>query len=241
MYVDFRTAGIKDDLELSVNYGDICHFINDFMRNKTYYLIEAVAENMARELLLKFRKVKAITLEIKKPWAPIGLPLEEVSVSLERSWHEAYIALGSNMNDKKKYIMDAIKALNADDNIEVDKTSSIIETEPYGYTNQDVFLNGVVKVSTLLTPNELLEKIHKIEEEAGRERTIHWGPRTLDLDIIFYDDIVLDSEDLIIPHPDMHNRDFVLKPLCELTPYLRHPIMGKTVSELANMLCESSK
>lgn len=101
---------------------------------------------------------------------------------------------------------------------------------------QDDFLNGMAKIRTLLTPEELLALLHEIEAQAGRTREIHWGPRTLDLDVIFYDNLVLDTEELHIPHIEMHKRDFVLKPLCEISPYERHPIFGKTVREMLEAL-----
>ena len=97
---------------------------------------------------------------------------------------------------------------------------------------QDDFLNACMVVRTLLSPEELLDKLHEIEQEAHRERIIHWGPRALDLDILMYDDLVMESDDLIIPHIEMDKREFVLKPLCEIAPNLRHPILKKTVSQL---------
>ena len=99
-------------------------------------------------------------------------------------------------------------------------------------TDQDDFLNGCLELETLLTPRELLRELNRIEAEAGRERTVHWGPRTLDLDIIFYDDEVIREKDLCIPHVDMHNRQFVLEPLSQIVPYMRHPVYGKTVVEM---------
>ena len=97
---------------------------------------------------------------------------------------------------------------------------------------QDDFLNGCLELKTLLSPEELLESIHEIEKNAGRERVIHWGPRTLDLDILLYDDLVLEREELCIPHVEMHKRKFVLEPLHEIAPYKRHPVYGKTVREM---------
>ncbi len=239
LFFDVRPSGISDDLALSVHYGEVCKFINDFMRNKTYYLIEAVAEDMAREILLKFRRVRSLRLKIKKPWAPIGLPIEEVSVTIERGWHDAYISVGSNMGNKRDNIETAIKRMKSDDDILIIKESELIETEPYGYTEQDVFLNGALYIKTLYTPDELLKCLNEIETLGKRERDIKWGPRTIDLDILIYDDLVIDTDDLTIPHEDMHNREFVLKPLNEIAPNLRHPVLNKTVKQLLAGLSSS--
>lgn len=241
LYLDTREAGMEDDLLQSVHYGQVCHFINDFMRERTYQLIEAVAEHLAQELLLNFKHIKKLDLEIKKPWAPIGLPLEEVSVQITRSWHTAYVALGSNMGEREEYLQKAVQRLENRTETKVERISKFMETEPYGYVEQDKFLNGMLELSTLLTPEELLNVLHEIEEEAGRERTVRWGPRTLDLDIIMYDNLVLDTEQLVIPHMDMQNRDFVLIPLMELAPNLRHPILNKTIGQLKNELEQKQK
>lgn len=231
LYTDTRKAGMTDDLTASIHYGEVCQFMDTYMKEHTYQLIERVAETLAEELLLTWSTLQKIRLEIKKPWAPLGLPLSSVSVEIERGWHTAYIALGSNMGDKAAYLSNAVNELNRVRGCKVTKISSWIETEPYGMVEQDRFLNGCLEMRTLLTPQELLEKLHEIEQAAGRERKVHWGPRTLDLDIIFYDDLVLQTEDLCIPHVDMQNRGFVLEPLCEIAPYKRHPVYGWTVQE----------
>ena len=114
----------------------------------------------------------------------------------------------------------------------VEKVSDFIRTEPYGVTDQDEFLNGALKMETLLTPHELLELLHRIEQEAGRKRIRRWGPRTLDLDIIFYGDQIIEEDDLCIPHIDMQNREFVLGPMCEIAPHKRHPVLKETMTEM---------
>ncbi|MCR5406441.1 MAG: 2-amino-4-hydroxy-6-hydroxymethyldihydropteridine diphosphokinase [Lachnospiraceae bacterium] len=232
LYMDTRTAGLSDDIEQSVNYGEVCKLIDKHMREKTFYLIEAAAEDLAKAILLKFDRIERVELEVKKPWAPIGLPIEEVSVKIDRKWHDAYIGLGSNMGDKWDNINEALKKMSLDDDIKVIEVSTLIETRPYGYEEQDDFLNGAVHITTLYSPSELLKCLSEYENLAGRKREIHWGPRTLDLDILFYDDIILDTRELTIPHFDMINRDFVLKPLNEIAPWLRHPVLNKTVAQL---------
>ncbi|HHY91656.1 MAG TPA: 2-amino-4-hydroxy-6-hydroxymethyldihydropteridine diphosphokinase [Clostridiales bacterium] len=120
------------------------------------------------------------------------------------------------------------------------KTSAIIETEPYGYTDQAPFLNGACIVETVLSPRELLDQLLAIEREMGRKREIRWGPRIIDLDIIFYEDQVIQEKDLIIPHPDAHNRTFVMGPISEIAPHFVHPICQKTVREIYQELIKRS-
>lgn len=236
MYTQTRRAGVTDELEYSVDYGNVSQFINDFMKKNTFKLIEAVAENLAGELLLHYPLVEAVDLEVKKPWAPVHLPLDTVSVEIKRGWHQAYIALGSNMGDKKAHLDFAVDAFSSLPGCQVLKVSDYIATEPYGGVEQDEFLNGALLLKTWLSPEELLEKIHEIELSQGRERLIHWGPRTLDLDILFYDDRILDTEDLTIPHPEIQLRDFVLEPMEQIAPWLRHPVLNKTIRQLRREL-----
>lgn len=241
LYTDTRRAGKTDELSYSTHYGEVCQFLNNFLTEHTYKLLEAAAEQAAAALLKQFPLVKGIRLEIRKPEAPIPLPFESVSVCISRFWHKVYIALGSNMGDKKKYLDDALKALQDHPQIRLLKTASYRETEPYGGIEQDSFLNSMCCVQTLLSPEELLEQLHLIEQAADRKRDVRWGPRTLDLDIIFYDDLVMSSENLTIPHIDLENRIFVLEPLCELAPYFRHPINHMTAEQMLSALDTNTK
>ena len=236
LYVDTRKAGLTDDLTLSVNYGTVCHQITEFLTENTYKLIERASEELARYILVSNPLVCEIDVEIEKPGAPIGLPLENVSVKIHRGYHEAAIALGSNIGDSKKYLDDAVEQIKNLPDTEVIKVASYIVTKPYGTVEQDDFLNSAMIIRTLYTPEELLCKLHEIEQNAGRERIIHWGPRTLDLDILLYDDLIMDTPDLTIPHVEMHLRDFVLEPLAEIAPWLRHPVFEKTVAQMLGEL-----
>lgn len=238
LYTGTREAGRNDDLTKSIHYGEVSHFITKYMMEHTFQLIETVAEQLAEALLLAFERLKWIDLEIQKPWAPIGLPLESVSVEISRGWHQAFIATGSNLGERGEYIRKGINALRDCKDCIIEKESELIVTKPYGVTDQPEFLNGMLQIRTLLTPLELLHKLNEIEALANRERKIHWGPRTLDMDIIFYDNLILDSEQLTIPHADMHNRSFVLEPLAELAPWYRHPVRGKNVREMLEELKE---
>ena len=232
LYTDTRKAGKTDDLTASIHYGEVSAFITKYMKEHTYQLLERVAETLAEEMLKSISGLCKIDLEIKKPWAPVGLPLKTVSVKISREWHTTYIALGSNIGDSETYLNEAVEKIGQIPTCTVEKVSSYLVTEPYGVTDQPDFLNACLKMRTLLYPEELLKELNRIEKEAGRERIIHWGPRTLDLDILLYDDIVLEEDDLCIPHVEMHKRSFVLEPLAEIAPYKRHPVYGKTVREM---------
>jgi dihydroneopterin aldolase/2-amino-4-hydroxy-6-hydroxymethyldihydropteridine diphosphokinase len=205
---------------------------------KSYDLIEAACENLCQRLLKEFGQLQAVELELQKPHAPIGLPFENVSVTMYRKWHRAYISFGSNMGDRKQLIADGIDKLKFHPLIKNVTVSDMITTKPYGPVEQEDFLNGCLVLDTLLDQEELLEFIHKIEAEADRKRLIVWGPRTLDMDIVFFDKLVYESEDLIIPHVDMQNRLFVLEPLAELCPNYRHPVLGLTVKQMLGALKE---
>jgi dihydroneopterin aldolase/2-amino-4-hydroxy-6-hydroxymethyldihydropteridine diphosphokinase len=236
MYQSTRKAGKTDALENSTDYGNVAAFLTDYMKQHTCKLLEAAAEQLANALLTAYPSLKGVALELKKPWAPVGLPLETVSVKITRFWHTAYIGLGSNLGDKKAYLDGAVDALGKLPGCRVERVSSYLVTKPYGFVEQDDFLNGCLCLSTLLFPEELLEALHEIEAAAHRERRIRWGPRTLDLDLLLYDDMVLETEDLVIPHVELHKRDFVLTPLCEIAPNRRHPILKKTMAELSEAL-----
>ena len=237
LYLHVRRAGLADELELSVDYGAVCHRIKRFMEEHTCKLLEAVAERLAA-CLLRELPVEKVRIECKKPWAPVGLPLDTVSVEVERGWHRAYIALGSNIGDSRANLDFAVERLSHTAGCRMGKVSEYLVTKPYGVTDQPDFLNGALELYTLFTPQELLDVIHGIEAEAGRERLVHWGPRTLDLDILFYDDLIMDTEELIIPHIEIALRDFVLIPMNQIAPGHVHPVHHRTIRDLYRALME---
>ena len=137
-----------------------------------------------------------------------------------------YIGIGSNLGDRHKNCLRAVELLKQS-GLSVTKQSSVHETEPWGVTEQPAFLNMAVELETGLAPAELLGLLKKIEKDMGRQETVKWGPRLIDLDILLYDDITLNTDALIIPHPLMHEREFVLGPLAELAKDLVHPVLKK--------------
>lgn len=144
---------------------------------------------------------------------------------------KVWIALGSNMGEGRKNLDLAIKMMN-ERGVSVEKVSTYIETEPYGYIEQDNFVNAVCIAETKLSPRELLEVLLKIELDMGRVRIIKWGPRIIDLDILFYEDLIIDEEDLKVPHIEIQKRSFVLEPMNEISPDKIHPVFKKTVHQL---------
>lgn len=149
--------------------------------------------------------------------------------------NKAYIAFGSNIGDRYSAVEDALLKLEQR-GMKVTNKSKIYETEPYGYTDQPPFINGAIEVETELSCRQVLKTLLAIESELGRVREIRWGPRIIDLDILLYNNEIHDEEDLKVPHPDMQNRDFVLKPLADLCPDYVHPVFNKTIGELLREL-----
>lgn len=234
--LDLKRAGITDNLNETVNYAELCTNIENEFKREKYDLIETASEKIAEYILINYPIIKSVKLTLKKPWAPILKPVNYVAVQIERSWHTAYIALGSNLYDKERNLNQALNLINESLLCNVTKISSFYKTAPVGYLDQDDFLNGAAEIKTLMEPSELMDFLLEIEKELKRERKIHWGPRTIDLDILLYDDIVTDDEHIIIPHPRMQERLFVLEPLCDIAPYKLHPLLNKRVLDIKNEL-----
>ncbi len=234
-----QNAGVSDAIADTVDYAAVCEFIAAKMTEKTFDLIEAVAEFLADSLMDQYEAVQEAAVEVRKPDAPISLEVSYVSVKAVRRRHLAYVAIGSNQGDSKALIQQAIDLVDQDRRCKVLEVSPIRKSTPYGGVEQEDYYNGVMEVETYYEPLMFLKCLQEIELKLGRKRKVRWGPRTMDLDILLFDRMVIDSKELIVPHPDMQNRDFVLLPLSEIAPYLRHPLLHKTVGELLEDVKES--
>lgn len=236
--VDLRQAGKNDDLTKTVHYGELAQKVEEEFSKTSYDLIEKAAEEICEFVLLNYPLVKKVKLLLKKPWAPTRKHVEYVAVEIERKWNKVYIAAGSNLGDKEETLKEAIYKIDKRKDCVVTKVSNFYTTDPVGYEDQDQFVNCVFEIDTLQTPSELMDTLLEVEKDFKRERIIRWGPRTLDLDIIFYNDIISYDEHILIPHPRAHERQFVMKPMCDINPYYVHPIYRKRVMDISSELGE---
>ena len=236
LYCNLCKPAFEDSINSSTNYASVCETISNYMKSRTFDLIEKVSYELTKEILITYPLVDEVDITLHKPNAPIELEFDDVMVNISNMWNRVYLSIGSNMGDKKEYIHTALCKLEDSKYIKNVRPSSLIETEPYGYVNQDKFINGAISLQTVFNPYELLSFLHEIENDCNRVREIHWGPRTLDLDIIFYNDLIMDDPELLIPHVDMANREFVLKPLMELCPNYVNQRNGLTVRQMYERL-----
>lgn len=232
LFCDVAAAAKDDALADTVSYSDVMKLLSRHALTHTYNLIETLADRAARELLRAFPAVRAASLTVQKPEAPVKLDFESVSVTVELGWEEAVVALGSNLGEREKYLDFAVDCLEKDENIRVKRVSSYYKTPPYGGVATEEFCNGAVLLETLYTPRELLAALQRIEREGGRVRKERWGNRTLDLDLVFFGRRVIAEEGLIVPHPECAKRRFVLEPVAEIAPWYYSPVHGATVKEL---------
>lgn len=155
--------------------------------------------------------------------------------------HIAFISVGSNIGDRKANCHRGIEAVTASGSLVLTGRSRFYETEPVDYVDQNWFVNAAIRIETTLTPIELLERLKDIEKSAGRtESGLRFGPRVLDLDILLFGDRVMDTDRLVIPHPRMHERRFVLKPVCDIDPLVVHPVLKRSVRAILNGLAGQS-
>ena len=221
--VDLADAGRSDDLDDTVHYGWVADQVVAVVSESKDVLLERLAARVADEVLT-FDRVEAVTVTLTKLRPPIAVDAASTAVRINRtrsasavapqSPHRAFIALGSNLGDRREFLRMGVAGLER-----VVAMSQVYETDPVGGPDdQGAYLNMVVEIETSLDPFALLRRCQRIEGEAMRQRVVHWGPRTLDVDIIMYDDAVIQTADLVVPHPHFAERRFVLTPLAEIAP-----------------------
>ena len=221
--VDLRDAGRSDELGDTVNYGAVCDQIVATVTESKDVLLERLAARIADDVLA-FDRVEAVDVLLTKLRPPIAADAVSTAVRIRRTRagtdipprtaHVAYVALGSNLGDREGFLRLGVRELG-----NVVAMSDVFETDPVGGPDQGPFLNMVVAVETSLDPFALLRRCQRIEAEAMRQRVVHWGPRTLDVDIVHFDGVTIVSADLSIPHPRFGERGFVLAPLAEIAPH----------------------
>lgn len=223
MCFERNKGAVTDNLEDTVNYAELYELIKRFVTTSKGDLIENLAYEIGGIILNYTMLPDSVVVTVSKPEAPVEGDFRTMEVSIERKRsqankmiHNAVLALGSNMGDKEEYLREAVKELMASGHIEVVARGGLYETEPVGYADQPYFYNTVVEVMTDLAPLELLDLTQSIENKLHRVRTIRNGPRTIDIDILLYEDLKIESERLIVPHPRMYERAFVLCPLKDI-------------------------
>jgi dihydroneopterin aldolase/2-amino-4-hydroxy-6-hydroxymethyldihydropteridine diphosphokinase len=228
--LDLRGAAATDDLTRTVHYGELARALAEDVRGEPVDLLEALAERLLRTCLANPR-VEAAQVVLHKPQAPIEETFGDVAVAVRRTREELFppprdgvLALGSNLGDRKRTLSSAVADLAGTPGLEVVAASPVVETDPVGGPEQPDYLNAVVAVRGTLAPHALLAACLAVEARHGRERRVRWAARTLDVDVITYGDLVLDTPDLVLPHPRAAHRSFVLAPWAALDPRASLPL-----------------
>lgn len=244
MDLDLGAAGASDDLTDTVSYADVADDVVRVVTGPHVDLIETLAARIADAVLTR-PAVEAVGVTVHKPQAPIPVPFSDVAVRIRRVRERSVvIALGANQGDEAGTLAAAVQDLERGGAVRVRSVSDLFETDPVGGPDQPVYLNAVLVGVTRLEPEALLRRLHAVEAAHGRKRTVRWGPRTLDLDLIQYgdpvrqDDVVCERPTLTLPHPRAHERAFVLVPWQQADPTaaLRVGGLPRPVQELVDDL-----
>ena len=233
---DLTEAAETDDVDKTVSYAAVCKVIKAFFGESSRDLVETLALGAARRIMLAFPRLVRAAVTVAKPDAPMKGKFDSVGVTAEVKRSVAYVGMGSSLGDRHAYLDKAKELIREDPLVLSVSESARTETAPYGGAAKNAFINSALRVETLHTPEGLLGLLMRVEQECGRTREVHWGDRTLDLDLLLFGDEVRSEGDLILPHPEMTRREFVLAPLADIAPHAVHPLCGKRVSELLSEL-----
>ncbi|MBV9794950.1 MAG: 2-amino-4-hydroxy-6-hydroxymethyldihydropteridine diphosphokinase [Actinobacteria bacterium] len=233
--VDTRPAAATDDLTLTVDYGALAERLAEIVAGEPVQLIETLAQRLAQACLDE-AAVRRVQITVHKPDAPIARPFTDVAVTITRDRPvPVVLALGSNLGDRQQQLQRAVDELAATPGLRVTAVSPVYETDPVGGPEQPDYLNAVVLAVASRPAAEVLDRAHAIEAAARRTRTVRWGPRTLDVDIIAYGDELSADPVLTLPHPRAQDRAFVLAPWRDLDPEAELPGRGPVADLLAQL------
>ena len=233
--IDAAACAAGDDYAKSVCYGALCDVVREVSDGETFRLVETLADRVASEILARHAPVTCAVVKVRKPAAPIEAQIDWVGVTVERRrrWRIG-LSLGSNIGDKLSNLRSALAHLQAEPEVEIDRISGFYRTAPWGDTDQDWFLNACAMGWTTRPPVEMLKALKRIELQLGRIPGKRWGPRVIDIDLLFAGDQTLDTPLLTLPHREMFNRAFVLVPLAEIAA--DHAVLGRSIGEAAAAL-----
>lgn len=229
---DIGEAVKSDDLTQTVSYSAVCKQIKTVVENTTYNLIETLADTLACSIACKYYNITSVKVLLKKLEPPMKVKPNYVAVEVIKEYKRCYLSLGSSVGNRNGYLDFVLEKLINDIHIRKVRESGRIETEPYGGVAKNKFINSAVEIETIYSPQELLKVINNIETEAGRVRNKKWEDRVLDIDIVLFENEIINDENLVVPHKEMHKREFVLRPLLLLNDALYHPLLGKYLKEI---------
>lgn len=233
--LDTQPSAMENNLQKSVHYGELANQIVALFQKESHDLIETCAEEIAQHIFDWYPMVMDVEITVKKPWAPILLPVENVLVRIHRKRHHVFLSLGSNLGDSRALLEKAIAEIQ-NPYTHLVQASDFLQTKAWGMQEQPDFLNAVIEIQTTYEPMTLLRHLQQIELKLGRTREIHWGPRTVDIDILFFDNEIIYTDELIVPHPYIEERAFVLEPMNQIAPHYIHPVQRKPIRTLWKIL-----
>lgn len=237
-FVDIDCA-VDDDTCGAVSYVALCDLAAEASQSAPFKRVAVWGERVAAGVLSRFASVSEIRIRIRDPAAAVASKIDQAGVELTRVRStEVAFSLGSNVGNKTANLRSALARLDGDPHIEIDAVSHFYRTEPWGKSDQDWFVNACATGRTSLRPRDLLRRCKAIEIQIGRTPGVRWGPRVIDIDLLYFGDEAVLADDLTLPHPEMFNRAFVLAPLAEIAG--DRVIAGRRVSEAAELLQRSA-
>ncbi|QDH16566.1 2-amino-4-hydroxy-6-hydroxymethyldihydropteridine diphosphokinase [Swingsia samuiensis] len=236
---DLTSAAQQDDYHQAVCYSSLCDVAAEIIKGKSLDLIETVAEHVANAVLERFSRVEYVEITVRKPSAPVPYSIKEAAVCVKKQrLHSIGLSLGANLGEREFTLSAAIERLSLYEGIEVLKTSSLYDSAPWGGVEQPAFINMCVTGKTSLSPHQLLRACKDIERDLGRQPSIRWGARAIDIDVLYYGERSVSDRILVLPHRHLFERAFVLEPLAEIAPDQR--VAGRRIADALTTLPRSN-